>query len=70
MLLFSNRDVQKDLESHLLHVYNFTMNYKMCPLNRFEVTLVAFVSLFPSVLCKCLLKVLALRNSQNFTLIA
>ena len=31
MLLFSDRGVQKDLESHLLHVYNFTMNYKMCP---------------------------------------
>ena len=49
---------------------NFTMICKMCSWNRFEVTLVAFVSLFPSVLCKCLFKILASRNSRNFTLIA
>ena len=68
MLLFSDRGVQKDLESHLLHEYNFTTNYKMCSLNRFEVTLVAFFHF--SLLCKCLFKVLASRHSQNFTLIA
>ena len=49
ILLFLDRGVQMDLEPHLLHVYNFTMNYKMCSLNRFEVTLVAFVLLFAIV---------------------